>query len=144
MDTSEVWSLPYSRLLQAAADIPELMYGLHAAMSCQIGRDREWRFALGSLCADARVANFVHGWVVLLAERGLRTDPITLRMTRAEIGNYLCMTLETVSRSFTRLAELGLIRFEPGGRRHLAVPSLHALMEFIEPSDDGGKRATLQ
>ncbi len=144
MDTSEVWSLRYSSLLQAAAKTPELMHALHAAMSCQMARDRDWRFALGSLCADARVADFVHGWAVLLAERGLRTDQITLRMTRAEIGNYLGMTLETVSRSFTRLAELGLIRFEEGGRRHFAIPSAHALMEFIEHTSDGGKRATLQ
>ena len=43
-------------------------------------------------------------WVDSLARRGLRCDQITLRMTRAEIGNYLGMTLETVSRAFSRLA----------------------------------------
>ena len=50
--------------------------------------------SLCTLPADARVADFLRYWADSLAERGLRTDQITLRMTRAEIGNYLGMTLE--------------------------------------------------
>ena len=144
MDTSEVWSLPYRQLLRAAAEAPELMHGLHVAMSCQMARDRDWRFAHGSLQADARVADFVRSWAKLLAERELRTDHITLRMTRAEIGSYLGMTLETVSRSFTRLAQLGLIRFDQRGRRSFAIPSVLALVEFIEQTGDSRTRETLQ
>ncbi len=144
MDTSEVWSFSYSSLLQAAPEIPQLMHGLHVAMSCQMARDRDWRFALGTLAADARVADFVRNWASLLAERQLRTDEITLRMTRAEIGNYLGMTLETVSRAFTRLAQLGLIRFEQRGRRHFTIPSVHALMQFVEQTGNTSTGATLQ
>ena len=144
MDTSEVWSFSYSSLLQAAPEIPQLMHGLHVAMSCQMARDRDWRFALGTLAADARVADFVRNWASLLAERQLRTDEITLRMTRAEIGNYLGMTLETVSRAFTRLAQLDLIRFEQRGRRHFTIPSVHALMQFVEQTGNTSTGATLQ
>ena len=57
-----------------------------------------------TLPADARVADFLRYWAESLAKRGLRTDQITLRMTRAEIGNYLGMTLETVSRALSKLA----------------------------------------
>ena len=144
MDTSEVWSFSYSSLLQAAPEIPQLMHILHVAMSCQMARDRDWRFALGTLAADARVADFVLSWASLLAERQLRTDEITLRMTRAEIGNYLGMTLETVSRAFTRLSQLDLIRFEQRGRRHFTIPSVHALMQFIERTGGANSSATLQ
>jgi CRP/FNR family transcriptional regulator, anaerobic regulatory protein len=100
-------------------------------MSRQLARDREWRLALGTLPADARVADIVRYWAESLAERGLRTDPLTLRMTRAEIGTYLGMTLETVSRAFTRLARDGLIRFDERGRREIAVPSVEALVQFV-------------
>lgn len=132
MDTSEIWTLRYTALLQTVAGVPELLAGLHIAMSGQLARDREWRFALGTLPADARVADFVRTWAKSLNERDLRTDQITLRLTRAEIGSYLGMTLETVSRSFSRLARVGLIRFEDKGRRHFNIPSVRALIDFVE------------
>jgi CRP/FNR family transcriptional regulator, anaerobic regulatory protein len=52
-----------------------------------------------------------------LARRGLRTDQITLDTMRAEVGNYLGLALETVSRAPSRLAREGLIRLADGGRR---------------------------
>jgi CRP/FNR family transcriptional regulator, anaerobic regulatory protein len=134
MDTGEVWSLRYVTLLQSAAAVPALMHAAHQAMSRQLARDREWRLALGTLQADARVADFVRCWAESLAERGLRTDQFTLRMTRAEIGTYLGMTLETVSRAFSRLARDGLIRFDERGRRDIAIPSIDALAEFVRRS----------
>ena len=132
MDTGEVWSVHYGALLKAAAEVPALMHALHAAMSNQLARDRDWLLALGTLPADARVADFVHGWAEALAERGIRTDQVTLRMTRAEIGNYLGMTLETVSRAFGKLARGGLIRFDEKGRRDIAIPCVQALADFVQ------------
>jgi len=70
-----------------------------------------------TLPADARVADFLRYWVDSLARRGMRTDQITLRMTRAEIGNYLGMTLESVSRALSHLARCSLIEFVEKGRR---------------------------
>jgi len=130
MDTSEVWALPYGTLLQAMQRVPELGHALLSAMGGQLTRDREWRFALSNLPADVRLADFLRSWARALAQRELRTDPIRLPLTRAEIGNYLGMTLETVSRSFTRLARLGLIRFEDKGRRHFAITELDALTRY--------------
>lgn len=132
MDTGEVWTIPYSALLKAASVVPALMHAVHAAMSTQLARDRDWLLSLGTLPADARVADFVRFWAESLAERGLRTDQITLRMTRAEIGNYLGMTLETVSRAFGRLARGGLIRFDEKGRREIAIPCVKALAEYVQ------------
>jgi CRP/FNR family transcriptional regulator len=66
------------------------------------------------------------------ALRGLRNDQITLRMTRAEIGNYLGMTLETVSRALSRLARASVIRFPEKGRRDIQIPEVGALHSFIE------------
>ena len=66
-----------------------------------------------------------------MAARDLRTDEITVHMTRAEIGNYLGMTLETVSRALGRLAQRGAIGFHQKGRRDIAIPSLTHLRDFI-------------
>jgi CRP/FNR family transcriptional regulator len=88
-----------------------------------------------SLCtmpADARVAGFLRYWTDALSQRGLRTDQITLRMTRAEIGNYLGMTLESVSRALSRLARVDVIRFTEKGRRDIHIPQVEALTAFIQ------------
>jgi CRP/FNR family transcriptional regulator, anaerobic regulatory protein len=143
LDTGEVWAVAYADLLTAGTSSPELMRLLHAAMSRQIGRGSDCLLSLGTLPADARVADFIKDWALSLAERGLRTDQITLHMTRAEIGNYLGMTLETVSRALRRLAQCGVIRFDEKGRRDLTIPSLTALDGFIRSAIDQDSGARL-
>jgi len=132
MDTGEVWSFRYDALLAACASQPALLKLLHEAMSREIARDRDSLMSVCSLPADARVADFLRYWADSLAKRGLRTDQITLRMTRAEIGNYLGMTLETVSRALSRLSRQGLIRFAEKGRREVQIPEVGALSGFIQ------------
>jgi CRP/FNR family transcriptional regulator len=132
MDTTEIWTVRYQVLLKTTERVPELAHALYVAMSSQLARDREWRFALATLSADARLADFLRAWAQALALRELRTDHITLRLTRAEIGNYLGMTLETVSRSFSRLVAQGLISFDDKGRRHFAIPNLDALIAYVD------------
>lgn len=132
MDTSEIWTVCYATLLNTAERVPELMHMLHTAMGSQLARQRKWRIAMTTLPADARLADFLRSWVQALALRDLRTDNISLRLTRAEIGNYLGMTLETVSRSFSRLAEFGLIAFDDKRHRHFATPDIDALVAFVE------------
>ncbi len=134
MDTGEVWSIGYAALMQACVRHPSLMLGLHEAMSREIRHDRDTRLSLCALPADARVADFLRDWAESLAQRGLRNDQILLQMTRAEIGNCLGMTLETVSRVLTRLARLGLIRFAEKGRRDIGIPDVAALAAFVQGS----------
>jgi len=132
MDTGEVWVLRYDTLLAACAGHPSLLALLHEAMSREIGRDRDSLMSVCTLPADARVADFLRYWAESLATRGLRTDQITLRMTRAEIGNYLGMTLETVSRALSRLARDKVIAFAEKGRREVNIPDVGALSAFVQ------------
>ena len=134
IDTGEVWSIRYDDLLAACTVRRELMALVHAAMSREIGRDRDSMMSLTTLPADARVADFLRFWAESLADRGLRNDCITLRLTRAEIGNYLGMTLESVSRALSRLARASVIRFIEKGRRDIQIPEISALSAFIERS----------
>ena len=132
MDTGEVWVVRYDALLTAALKEPQLLSMLHGAMSRQIGRDRDSLMSVCTLPADARVADFLRYWAESLAKRGMRTDQITLRMTRAEIGNYLGMTLETVSRALSKLARCGVIEFAEKGRRDVRIPDVLALSSFVQ------------
>ena len=131
MDTGEVWVFKYTDLLTACKQEPLLLTKLHEAMSREIAHDRDSLMSVCTLPADARVADFLRYWAHSLAVRGLRTDHITLRMTRAEIGNYLGMTLETVSRALSKLARDKVIAFNEKGRRELHIPDVAALSAAV-------------
>ncbi|HET7795665.1 MAG TPA: Crp/Fnr family transcriptional regulator [Rhizobacter sp.] len=132
MDTGEVWTVRYDALLRACATQPALIALLHGAMSRELTRDRDAMLSICTLPADARVADFLRNWAQSLSSRGLRNDQITLRMTRAEIGNFLGMKLETVSRALSRLARDKVIRFSENGRRDVCIPDLALLEAFIQ------------
>ena len=132
MDTGEVWSFRYDALLASCSRHPALLAALHAGMSLEIARDRESLMSVCTLPADARVADFLRFIAESLAARGMRTDQITLRMTRAEIGNYLGLTLESVSRALSRLARDKVIAFVEKGRRDVQIPDLQALADFVQ------------
>lgn len=132
MDTGEVWAIRYDALLQVAVRTPALLTALHEAMSRELTRDHDSMLSLCTLPADARVAGFLRHWADALAQRGLRTDQITLPMTRAEIGNYLGMTLESVSRALSRMARGDVIRFTEKGRRDIRIPQVDALTAFMQ------------
>lgn len=142
MDTGEIWSFSYEALLQASLTQPRLLALVHEAMSREIVRDRNALLSLCTLSADARVADFLHYWADSLARRGLRADQISLRMSRAEIGNYLGMTIESVSRALSRLSARHLIRFAEKGRRDIEIPELGALAAFVQGGSAAGR--TLQ
>lgn len=132
MDTGEIWVVPYEVLLATCAAHPDLLQVLHAAMSREIAHDRDSLMSVCTLPADARVADFLRYWAQTLTERGMRGDEITLRMTRAEIGNYLGMTLESVSRALSRLARDNVIGFATKGRRDVQIPDVGALSAFVQ------------
>ena len=132
MDTGEVWSMRYEALIKACADHPKLLTILHEAMSRVIAHDRDSLMSVCTMPANARVADFLRLWAEALTTRGMRADQIALRMTRAEIGNYLGMTLETVSRALSRLARDKVIAFASKGRRDVFIPDVTALSAFVQ------------
>lgn len=136
LDGGEVWAIRYDALLRASAVEPMVMRVVLAAMSAQLARNRDAMLSMSTLAADARVADFLLQWAQSLAERGLRTDQIKVHMTRAEMGHYLGITLESVSRALSRLARCGVIEFNEKGRRNVSIPNLTALSDFIQSSTE--------
>lgn len=131
LDTGEVWAVHYGNLLHACSQHPALLAALQADMSRAIARSREAAVSLCTLPAAARVAEFLRGWAESLGVQGQCADHIVLRMSRADIGNYLGMTLESVSRAMSGLAEAGVIHFAGRGRRSIVIPDPLRLSAFI-------------
>lgn len=136
LDTGEVWTVRYESLLQSSAREPMLMRVVLAAMSAQLAHNRDSLLSMGTLPADARVCDFLLQWAHALAERGLRTDQFNVYLTRADIGHYLGLRLESVSRALSRLARCGIIQFNEKGRREISIPDLDALRDFIQKNSD--------
>ena len=132
LDTGEVWTIHYEALLAAAAKQPALLTALHKALGREIAGERGWLMSVCSLPTEARVADFLLQWALTQTARGLRGDQIRLRLSRAEIGNYLGMTLESVSRGLSRLQRENVIGFIGKGRHDLHIPDVQALSAFVQ------------
>jgi CRP/FNR family transcriptional regulator len=88
---------------------PELVNALYGVMSHELLREQAMISTRTSLKAEARVARFLVSLSNRYAEMGYSDKQFSLHMTRSEIGSYLGLSLETVSRSFSALSEVGLI-----------------------------------
>ena len=109
LENAEVCVIPYSRLEEVAERFQPLQQHFHKVMSREIVRDQTVMFMLGSLRAEEKLAGFLVNLSQRLAARGSPSRDFVLRMTRAEIGSFLGLKLETVSRVFSRFQEDGLL-----------------------------------
>ena len=103
--------LPFANVQGLARSLPALQQNLHQIMSKEIVRDQGMMMLLGSMSAEQRVAVFL----LNLADRhrrGYSSTEFVLRLTREELGSYLGLKLETVSRQFSRFQEGGLVQLQ--------------------------------
>jgi CRP/FNR family transcriptional regulator, anaerobic regulatory protein len=109
LEDSEVCELPFGKLEELGRKLPTLQRHLHRIMSSEIVRDHGIMLLLGSMRAEERLAAFLLNLSQRFAARGYSPSAFQLRMTRQEIGNYLGMKLETVSRTLSQFQAAGLI-----------------------------------
>ncbi|MDP1594968.1 MAG: fumarate/nitrate reduction transcriptional regulator Fnr [Gallionella sp.] len=109
LEDSVVCELPFNKLEALSREIPTLQRHLHKIMSREIVRDQGIMLLLGSMRAEERLAAFLLNLSQRFAARGLPATQFELRMSRQEIGSYLGMKLETVSRAFSHFQAQGLI-----------------------------------
>ncbi len=128
LDNSEVWELPYPAVLTACARIPELQAQLTAALAAEIRSDRTWMLALGTLSAEQRVASFLLDVAARHEALGFSNKHFVLRMSRADIGSFLALKHETVTRALTRLSVQGCISVEWREVRVLDADALRAMI----------------
>lgn len=128
MEASEVCELPFNKLEALSRKLPSLQRHLHKIMSREIVRDQGIMLLLGSMRAEERLAVFLLSLSQRFAARGLSPTQFQLRMSRQEIGSYLGLKLETVSRAFSTFQENGLIGVRARSVELLDLPRLHALV----------------
>ena len=128
MEASEVCELPFAKLEELSREIPSLQRHLHKILSREIVRDQGIMLLLGSMRAEERLAAFLLNLSQRNAAHGMSPTRLTLRMSRLEIGSYLGLKLETVSRAFSHFQEDGLIRVKARAIEILALPRLRELM----------------
>jgi CRP/FNR family transcriptional regulator len=110
LEDSEVWEIPFNRLEEHCRQDAGLQRVFHRLMSREIQRDYSMMLLLGSMSADERLAAFLVNLSDRMIARGYSGTRFVLRMSRREIGSYLGLTLETVSRAFSRFQRDGLVR----------------------------------
>ena len=128
LEDAEVCVMPYDRIEDLSRDVPALQTHVHRIMSREIVRDHGVMLLLGSMRAEERLAAFLLNLVQRLQARGFSSSELVLRMTREEIGSYLGLKLETVSRTFSRFAEDGVIEVK---QRHVRILDTNKLQAMI-------------
>jgi CRP/FNR family transcriptional regulator, anaerobic regulatory protein len=112
LEDGEVWEIPFNRMEALCRQEASMQRMFHRLMSREIQRDYLMMLLLGSMSAEERLAAFLVNLSQRLTVRGYSPVRFVLRMSRREIGSYLGLTLETVSRVFSRFQRDGLIRAE--------------------------------
>ncbi|MBK5915378.1 fumarate/nitrate reduction transcriptional regulator Fnr [Rhodocyclus purpureus] len=128
LEDSEVCVIPFSHLEGLSREMHTLQHHFHKVMSREIVRDHGVMMLLGTMRAEERLAAFLLNLSQRFTARGYSPAEFYLRMTRDEIGSYLGLKLETVSRAFSRFQEEGLIAVQQKYVRILSTEGLKKLM----------------
>jgi CRP/FNR family transcriptional regulator len=126
LERSSVCEIPFERLEALGAQVPNLMRQFVRIMSKEILRDKRI-MQMTKSSADGRLAAFLLNLSERYRERGFSAREYRLSMSRIDIGNYLGLADETVSRLFTRFQEAGLLETDRKQVRLLDIPRLQAL-----------------
>ena len=127
LETTSVCQLPFGQLEELAANIPGLQRQLHRLMSREYVSEQHLLLQLGKMNAEQRLASFFVNLSVRSLQRGFSPTEFNLSMTRTNIGNYLGLAVETVSRQFTQFQEQKLIN---ASRRHIEILNLDAVKQI--------------
>lgn len=129
LEDADACAIPYADLSQLAVGNSILYQVIGRMMSREILREHSLMLLLGSMNAEERLAAFLLNMSHRLKARGYSASEFHLRMSRADIGSYLGLTLETVSRTFSAFQQLRLLEVD---KRHIRVLDLDRLRQAVE------------
>jgi CRP/FNR family transcriptional regulator len=124
LSSCDIILVPFKKFTSLGRSHPELETAIYSVMSRELVREQAMVSMLGSLSAEARVARFLVSLSDRFGAMGYSNKEFNLRMTRHEIGSYLGLTLETVSRTFSAFNEIGLISVD---QRAISINDITAL-----------------
>ena len=128
LEDAEVCVMPFDRIEELSREVSALQHHVHKIMSREIVREHGVMLLLGSMRAEERLAAFLLNLVQRLHARGFSQSELVLRMTREEIGSYLGLKLETVSRTFSKFVEDGIVEVK---QRHVRILDTEALRRIV-------------
>jgi CRP/FNR family transcriptional regulator len=124
LETSMVCEIPFNTLDELAGKLPKLRQQIMRLMSNEIHYDQEMLLLLNNKTAEQRLAAFIYNLSNRFGERGFSRKEFRFTMTRGEIGNYLGLTVETISRLLSRFQKAHFIKVEGKFITLLDIPEL--------------------
>lgn len=131
LEDTEVCIVRYSEIQTLSTSLPTLQHQFMRLMAREISQDQVMLITLGSMRAEERLAAFLVNLSERLSARGYSPSEFVLRMSREEMGSYLGLKLETVSRLFSRFAEAGLIQIR---QRHVKLVDIPGIKQIFSRS----------
>ena len=128
LEHASVCEIPFSQLEKLSCQLPSLQHHFFSIMGNEIAKDQQTHTLLSSYSAIERIASFLLSLSTRYARCQLSPERFQLHMTRADIGQYLGLTLETVSRTFTSLQKKGIISIKT---RDVKIKDLDKLRGLI-------------
>jgi len=130
LEDAEVCVMPFANVEDLSREFPVLQRHVHKVMSREIVRENGMMMMLGNMRAEERLAAFLLNLVQRLHARGFSQSEMILRMTREEIGSYLGLKLETISRTFSKLSDDGIIEVK---QRYVKILHPDELKKILNP-----------
>ena len=130
LEDAEICAMPFALIEDLSREVNALQHHVHKIMSREIVREHGVMLLLGSMRAEERLAAFLLNLAQRLHARGFSQSELILRMTREEIGSFLGLKLETISRTFSRFVEEGIVEVK---QRHVRIVNTTALQEIVNP-----------
>lgn len=132
LETSAVCEIPFSRLEELSVQLPNLQRRFFQLMSKEIANDQQLITLLSKNNADQRIASLLLSISARNQSRGLSPEEFYLPMSRSDIGNYLGLTIETVSRVMGRLHKQQVIQLD---KKHVLITDMSALRNLAFSSE---------
>ena len=129
LEDAEICAIPYAHLSELATGSTDLQHVISRLMSREIVREHSLMMLLGSMNAEERLAAFLLNISQRLKARGYSASEFHLRMSRAEIGSYLGMKLETVSRTFSAFQHQRLLDVD---KKHVRIIDIDGLQRAFD------------
>ena len=136
LENSDVCEIPYDKLEELAQQVPGLQHQLLKIMSREIVRDEQLLVLLGRMTAEERLASCLLSFSRRQARIGLSETDLNLAMSRQDLGYYLGLAIETVSRLFSRFQDEGLIEARGRQVRLHDLARLHAVAGVSYPPQE--------
>ena len=132
LEDAEVCVIPFDSVEHMSREIPAVQHHVHRIMSREIVRENSVMLLLGNAQAEERLAAFLVNWGQRLQARGFSATELVLRMTRQDLGNYLGLKIETVSRTLTKLVGRGILTVDG---REIHIVDMSALRAVASGED---------